>query len=150
MPRDPRSFSHLARRILRVDHPSLRDLNNTIDRRCAITASMRTPQFLEYENEINKGERGTGSVLNQACRRNGFYVASGLTSPSTGFQHPPFQASQPPLQTWRAPSSAAHALKRRVAQLETMFRQNGLEHDLEFSMPGLTTSPAPSWATYPG
>ncbi|KAJ5544668.1 hypothetical protein N7535_006939 [Penicillium sp. DV-2018c] len=57
-PRDPRSFSHVARRILRVDHPSLRDLNNTIDRRCAIAASMRTPQFLEYENEIHKGDDG--------------------------------------------------------------------------------------------
>ncbi|KAJ5138430.1 uncharacterized protein N7515_003278 [Penicillium bovifimosum] len=57
-PRDPRSFSHVARRILRVDHPSLRDLNNTIDRRCAMAASMRTPQFLEYEDEINKGDDG--------------------------------------------------------------------------------------------
>ncbi|KAJ5567632.1 hypothetical protein N7535_006938 [Penicillium sp. DV-2018c] len=47
-PRDPRSFPDVARRILCVDHPSLRDLNNTIDRGCAIAASMRTtPQFLD-------------------------------------------------------------------------------------------------------
>jgi hypothetical protein len=31
-------------------------LNNTIDQRRAIVAGMRTQQFLNYENEISKGE----------------------------------------------------------------------------------------------
>ncbi|KXG54559.1 uncharacterized protein PGRI_077030 [Penicillium griseofulvum] len=57
-PRDPTSFPHLSSHILRVDHPSLQDLNSTIDRRRSIVTGMRTQQFLNYENEINKGEDG--------------------------------------------------------------------------------------------
>ncbi|KGO76504.1 Peptidase S64, Ssy5 [Penicillium italicum] len=57
-PREPKTFPDIAEQILRVDHPSLRDLKNTIQQNDSIIASIRTQRFLEYEEEINKGKDG--------------------------------------------------------------------------------------------
>lgn len=57
-PRKSESFPDVAQQILRVDHPSLRDLDNTIKTKDDLIADIRTPRFLEYEKEINKGDDG--------------------------------------------------------------------------------------------
>lgn len=57
-PRMPESFPDVAQQLLWVDHPSLRDLDNTIKAMNDSIAKIRTPQFLEYEKEINKGDDG--------------------------------------------------------------------------------------------
>ncbi|KAJ5617636.1 hypothetical protein N7537_002750 [Penicillium hordei] len=57
-PRKSESFPDVAQQILWVDHPSLRDLDNTIKGNNDIIADLRTPRFLQCEKEMNKGDDG--------------------------------------------------------------------------------------------
>ncbi|KAJ5509277.1 hypothetical protein N7527_011420 [Penicillium freii] len=57
-PRKSESFPDVAQQVLRVDHPSLRDLDNTIKKKDDLIADIRKPRFLEYEKEISKGDDG--------------------------------------------------------------------------------------------
>lgn len=57
-PRKSESFPDVAQRVLWVDHPSLRDLDNTIKSNNDIIADIKTPRFLGYEKEIQKGDDG--------------------------------------------------------------------------------------------
>ncbi|KAJ5187361.1 hypothetical protein N7449_010355 [Penicillium cf. viridicatum] len=57
-PRKSESFPDVAQQILWVDHPSLRDLDNSIKEKNDTIAHIRTPRFLQYEKEMNKGDDG--------------------------------------------------------------------------------------------
>jgi hypothetical protein len=56
--RDNPSPSDIAKRILRVDHPSPRDLRTTIESLKAEAREIRSPLFWRYKNEIDKGDDG--------------------------------------------------------------------------------------------
>lgn len=56
--RDNPSLGEIAKRILRVDHPSPRDLRTTIESLKGDLKDVRSPNFWRYKKEIDKGDDG--------------------------------------------------------------------------------------------
>ncbi|KAJ5180240.1 hypothetical protein N7492_003450 [Penicillium capsulatum] len=65
--RDNPSLCEMAKKILRVDHPSPGDLSNTIDYYKSRMRRIRSPEFWEYKTQIERG--GDGWSPDSAKRR---------------------------------------------------------------------------------